>query len=168
MAKKNGLRNKKTRTATNEKNRKIISWMWRIFGIFILLNILIFGLLSAGVIGYIPNLDDLENPIDKYASQVISSDDKLLFTYSQSDDNRIFTDYSQLSPYLIQALVATEDVRFYQHSGIDIIGLGRAVVKTLLLQHESSGGGSTITQQLAKQLYSPRAKNKSNVSFKNP
>ena len=142
--------------------------MWRIFGIFILLNILIFGLLSAGVIGYIPNLDDLENPIDKYASQVISSDDKLLFTYSQSDDNRIFTDYSQLSPYLIQALVATEDVRFYQHSGIDIIGLGRAVVKTLLLQHESSGGGSTITQQLAKQLYSPRAKNKIQRLFQKP
>jgi penicillin-binding protein 1A len=168
MAKKNEPRNKKSRTATNEKNRKIIRWMWRIFGIFILLNILIFGLLSAGVIGYIPNLDDLENPIDKYASQVISSDDKLLFTYSQSDDNRIFTDYSQLSPYLIQALVATEDVRFYQHSGIDIIGLGRAVVKTLLLQHESSGGGSTITQQLAKQLYSPRAKNKIQRLFQKP
>ena len=105
MAKKNEPRNKKSRTATNEKNRKIIRWMWRIFGIFILLNILIFGLLSAGVIGYIPNLDDLENPIDKYASQVISSDDKLLFTYSQSDDNRIFTDYSQLSPFFFSLAV---------------------------------------------------------------
>ncbi|HBG41054.1 MAG TPA: penicillin-binding protein, partial [Porphyromonadaceae bacterium] len=134
--------------------------MWRIFGIACIAIALFFMLIAAGAIGYIPEIDELQNPIDKYASQVLSSDDQLLFTYSQSDENRLFIDYSELSPYLIQALVSTEDVRYYSHSGIDMIGLGRAVFKTILLQQEGSGGGSTITQQLAKLLYSPTASNK--------
>ncbi len=129
----------------------------------------LFLLVSAGLVGYLPEINELENPIDKYASQVISSDNELLFTYSQSDDNRIFVDYSDLSPpYLIDALISTEDVRYYSHSGIDIIGLGRAVFKTLILNKGESGGGSTITQQLAKLLYSPRANNKLQRVFQKP
>ncbi len=151
--------NKKTNKKIPPKN-DIVKWLWRLFFIFIAANVVIFLLMSSGLIGYLPKIDELENPIDKYASQVISSDDQLLFTYSQSDENRIFVDYNELSPHLIDALVATEDQRYYTHSGIDIIGLGRAVFKTLLLQDESSGGGSTITQQLAKLLYSPKANNK--------
>ena len=134
--------------------------MWRLFSAVVIFGIFIFILMNTGLIGYLPRIDQLENPIDKYASQVISSDDKLLFTYSESDNNRIFVDYTDLSPHLINALIATEDQRFYSHSGIDVIGLGRAVFKTFLLQNESSGGGSTISQQLAKLLYSPQANNK--------
>ncbi len=146
----------------------IVKWLWRLFFLFIAVNGVAFLLMSSGLIGYLPRIDELENPIDKYASQVISSDDQLLFTYSQSDENRIFVSYNELSPYLIHALVATEDRRYYNHSGIDFIGLGRAIFKTLLLQDESSGGGSTITQQLAKLLYSPKANNKLQRVFQKP
>ena len=146
----------------------IVKWLWRLFFLFIAVNVVAFLLMSSGLIGYLPRIDELENPIDKYASQVISSDDQLLFTYSQSDENRIFVSYYELSPDLIHALVATEDRRYYNHSGIDFIGLGRAVFKTLLLQDESSGGGSTITQQLAKLLYSPKANNKLQRVFQKP
>lgn len=129
--------------------------MWALFGLVVAFLLLLFTLISVGAVGYLPQISELENPIDKYASQVISSDNELLFTYSQNNDNRIFVDYSDLSPHLIDALVATEDIRYHSHSGIDFISVGRAVVKTMLLNRESSGGGSTITQQLAKQLYSP-------------
>ena len=156
--------NKNKTTRTNKKStrnkRNVVKWMWRVFAIFILFNILAFTLISFGAIGYTPDLSELENPIDKYASQVISSDDKLMFTFSREKENRIYIDYSQLSPHLVDALVSTEDVRFYKHSGIDIIGLGRAIFKTILLQKEASGGGSTISQQLAKLLYTPPANNK--------
>jgi penicillin-binding protein 1A len=145
---------------SSESKYKIVRGMWKIFGFLILFAIVIFGLISIGAIGYIPDIEELENPIDKYASQVVSADGQLLFTFSQNKENRIFVKYSDLSPHLIDALIATEDIRFYKHSGIDVIGLGRAIVKTLLLQQEDSGGGSTITQQLAKLLYSPKAGNK--------
>lgn len=110
-----------------------------------------------GWIGYMPDIEDLQNPISKYASQVYSADGKLIGTYNQNRDNRIHVDYDKLSPYLVKALVATEDERFYEHSGIDFIALARAVVKRGLLGQASAGGGSTITQQLAKQLYSQTA-----------
>ncbi|MDR0421435.1 MAG: transglycosylase domain-containing protein [Proteiniphilum sp.] len=142
--------------------------MWGIFGLATGSVILFLLLVSAGMIGYLPNIDQLENPIDKYASQVISTDNELLFTYSQSSDNRIFVDYSDLSPHLIKALVATEDVRYYSHSGIDVIGLGRVFFKTIILNRGESGGGSTITQQLAKLLYSPRAGSKMERIFQKP
>ncbi len=141
-------------------SRWLIKGMWLIFALILICNVIFFTLIGTGKIGYMPPIDQLENPINKYASQVISSDDKLLFTYSQSNDNRIFVDYSDLSPHLINALVSTEDSRFYGHSGIDIIGLGRAIFKTGILGQSGSGGGSTITQQLAKLLYTPTAKNK--------
>ncbi|MFR9165397.1 MAG: transglycosylase domain-containing protein [Dysgonomonas sp.] len=120
---------------------------------------MIFALIAGGVIGYMPPIEDLENPIDKYASQVYSADNELLGTYSQSKENRIYSRYSDLSPYLVEALIATEDARFYSHSGIDVQAFFRAMVKRGVLQQKSGGGGSTITQQLAKQLYSPPAEN---------
>lgn len=164
---------KKTKSSKKIKDNasgksNIVLLLWRLFFIFVAVNIVAFLLMFSGLIGYLPRIDRLENPIDKYASQVISSDDQLLFTYSQSDDNRIPVDYSELSPYLIDALVSTEDQRYYTHSGIDVIGLGRVIFKTLLLQNESSGGGSTITQQLAKLLYSPKANNKLQRLFQKP
>ena len=107
--------------------------------------------------GYSPDIENLQNPISKSASLVYSEDGKVLGTYNADKANRIPVSFSKLSPHLVHALVATEDVRFYEHSGIDFIALGRAIVKRGLLGHESAGGGSTITQQLAKQLYSAPA-----------
>ena len=111
-----------------------------------------------GWIGYMPDIADLQNPISRYASQVYSVDGKILGTYNMNRENRVHVDYSSLSPYLVQALIATEDERFYEHSGIDFIALTRAGIKRGLLGQKSAGGGSTITQQLAKQLYSSTAK----------
>lgn len=121
---------------------------------------LIFWAIAQGKIGYMPDLKQLENPVNKFASQVISSDGKLLGTWSYSKANRIFVNYDDLSPWLVKALVATEDARFYDHAGIDYRALARAIVKRGLLRQKNAGGGSTITQQLAKQLYSETAQNK--------
>src|SRR5690554_2769048 len=170
MGKKKSTAKKKKKATTNNRwgKRNIVKTMWTVFGLAVAGGVLFFVLVSTGIVGYIPEIEELENPIDKYASQVISSDNELLFTYSLSDDNRIMVDYSDLSPHLINALVSTEDIRYYEHSGIDIIGLGRAIFKTIILNREESGGGSTITQQLAKLLYSPRANNKIQRVFQKP
>ena len=110
-----------------------------------------------GWVGYMPNMDELSNPIDKFASQVYSSDQQLIGTWNADNNNRVAIDYNGLSPHLVHALVATEDERFYEHSGVDFIALGRAVVKRGVMGQASAGGGSTITQQLAKQLFSEKA-----------
>lgn len=131
--------------------------LWGCFLFVILVITTTFIAISKGYIGYMPPVEQLENPIDRYASQVISEDGVMLGSYSYSKDNRIFVKYSDLSPELVEALIATEDNRFVKHSGIDAIGLMRAVVKRGILMQKSGGGGSTITQQLAKLLYSPKA-----------
>ena len=128
----------------------------------------IFMAIANGSIGYMPPVEQLENPIDKYASQIVSADGKTLGSYAHSSDNRIYVNYEDLSPYLVKALIATEDIRFAQHSGIDFPGLVRAVVKRGLLMQKSGGGGSTITQQLAKQLFSPSADNVMERLFQKP
>jgi len=132
---------------------KIIRWLWILFAAGILVIAGLFLAISKGLIGNMPSVEELENPIDKFATQIISSDGELLGTYSYSRDNRVWVDYDELSPYLVKALVATEDIRFLQHSGIDAKAVVRAVVKRLILQQRSAGGGSTLTQQLAKQLF---------------
>jgi len=138
-------------------HKRIIIALWAILGIGIISVALVFILIAKGVIGYMPPIEDLENPIDKYASQVYTYDNELLGTYSQSKENRIYSRYDDLSPYLVQALVATEDIRFHSHSGIDAYAVSRAFIKRAILQQKSAGGGSTISQQLAKLLFSPRA-----------
>ena len=100
-----------------------------------------------------PPLEDLQNPKNKYASEVFSNDAVSLGRYYRTE-NRVSVNYEEISPYVINALVATEDARFYSHSGIDSKGFVRA-----LLTLGKAGGGSTITQQLSKQLYSPTAAN---------
>lgn len=155
-----GKQYKSTKKSMSKKptiKRKIIKTLWVIFGVSVLFSVLLFGLIAVGAIGYLPPIDQLENPIDKYASQLYSSDGEVLTTYSQSKENRVFVTYDELSPHLINALIATEDIRFYSHSGIDAYALARAVIKRGLLRQKSGGGGSTITQQLAKLLYSPKA-----------
>ncbi|MBQ7684071.1 MAG: transglycosylase domain-containing protein [Bacteroidaceae bacterium] len=128
----------------------------------------IFYAIFQGYIGYMPELRQLENPVNKFASQVFSADGKLLGTWSYSKENRIFVSYDDLSPYLVQALIATEDARFYSHSGIDYIALFRAIIKRGLMQQKSAGGGSTITQQLAKQIYSEKASSTRERLFQKP
>ena len=110
--------------------------------------------IANGYIGYMPPIEDLQNPISRFATQVYSADGKVLGTWNLNRDNRVMVEYGKLSPHLVHALVATEDVRFYEHSGIDFYALGRAVVKRGVFGQKSAGGGSTITQQLAKQLFS--------------
>lgn len=133
--------------------KKIVFWLWGLFALGILSLAGLFFAICRGWVGNMPSVEELENPIDKFATQIISSDGVLLGTYSNSRDNRVWVDYDELSPYLVKALVATEDVRFLNHSGIDMKALSRAVVKRLILQQKSAGGGSTLTQQLAKLLY---------------
>ena len=139
--------------------KRVFLYIWTIYILIVLAIGGIFYCIFNGYIGYMPEIEELENPVNKYASQVISSDGKLLGTWSYSRANRIFVGYKDISPSVIQALVATEDERFYDHSGIDIKALFRAIVKRGLFMQKSAGGGSTITQQLAKQLYSEKAEN---------
>ncbi|MBP3775732.1 MAG: transglycosylase domain-containing protein [Prevotella sp.] len=135
----------------------IVYVLWALLGATVLTAAFSFWAINNGWIGYMPPVEELQNPINRYATQVYSSDGKIMGTWNYNRENRVLVDYSQLSPALVQALVATEDVRFYDHSGIDFIALGRAIVKRGLLRQKSAGGGSTITQQLAKQLYSGTA-----------
>lgn len=136
--------------------KKFVIFLWILFVLVSGGIALAFTAIAKGWIGYMPPVDELQRPISKFASQVISSDGKLLGTWSRSE-NRIFVNYEDISPYLFKALVATEDVRFYDHSGIDIRALCRALIKRGILGNASAGGGSTISQQLAKQLYSSTA-----------
>lgn len=156
MSKKNPS-NKKTNSNKKFAPKKIVKAMWLAFSGAIVLAVIIFALIATGVIGYMPPIKDLANPIDKYASQLYSSDGKLMGTYALKANNRIYSDYSDLSPHLVNALVATEDARYYSHSGIDAYALARAVIKRGIFQDKSGGGGSTISQQLAKLLYSEEA-----------
>ena len=148
--------------------KSILILFWTLFAAGVILVYLLFASIANGSIGYMPPVEQLENPIDKYASQVVSADGKTLGSYAHSSDNRIFVTYNDLSPYLVKALIATEDVRFAEHSGIDVIGLFRAIIKRGILMQKSGGGGSTITQQLAKQLYSPNADNVMERLFQKP
>jgi len=133
------------------KDKKYIILFWIIYVLPIVTVGVIFVLISNGKLGKMPTFEELENPERNLASEVFSDDGKLLGKYYIQ--NRVWTEYDKISPFLVDALLATEDVRFYQHSGIDIRGLGRVFVKTFLLRQEQSGGGSTITQQLAKNLF---------------
>jgi len=138
--------------------KALVRFLWTLLFAAILASAVAFYAISQGWIGYMPPVADLQNPINRFATQIYSADGKLMGTWNYNKENSILVDYSQLSPSLIQALVATEDVRFYDHSGIDFYALGRAIIKRGILGQKSAGGGSTITQQLAKQLYSETAR----------
>ena len=131
-----------------------IGFLWTLLAVIVLGTAGCFWAISEGKIGYMPPIEDLQNPINRYATQVYSADGELMGTWSISRENRVLVGYSELSPWLIKALVATEDARFYEHSGIDFYALGRAIIKRGVMGQKNAGGGSTITQQLAKQLFS--------------
>jgi len=132
-----------------ETKKKILKWFWLLFSIPVVLVVSLIGLVWA--FADIPSFEELENPDSKLATQVIAEDGEILTTFHI--ENRSYVSYEELSPNLVNAAVATEDVRFYNHSGIDFKSLGRVIFKTLLGGDSSQGGGSTITQQLAKTLY---------------
>lgn len=142
--------------------------LWTLLTIVILGSAVAFTAIWNGFIGYMPPVEDLQNPINRFATQIYSADGKVIGTWNFNRENRVCVSYNDISPYLVQALVATEDVRFYDHSGVDFIALGRAIVKRGLFGQASAGGGSTITQQLAKQLYSETAKSTMQRALQKP
>ena len=148
--------------------KAFIRFLWGALVVGILVATLGFFGIWFGYIGYMPELSDLQNPINRSASQIYSSDGQVMGTYNFDRENRICVSYNNLSPHLVRALVSTEDERFYGHSGIDFKALARAVVKRGILGQENAGGGSTITQQLAKQLYSEKAHSKLERLFQKP
>lgn len=148
--------NKKAKSGNNKtRTRKIIITLWSIFLTGVVLLGIFFVMVYNGTIGYMPPIEDLKNPSDKFASVIYSSDGEELGRYFRNTGNRVYADIDDISQHVIDALIATEDARFEEHSGIDIRAVMRVIVKTMILQQKNAGGGSTITQQLAKQLYSP-------------
>ena len=133
--------------------RKIIKALWIFLAVIVLAIVIVFVSISKGWIGYMPPVEELENPSYKFATEIFSEDEKVLGTWSYSKENRVYTAYKDLSPSIINALIATEDVRFVEHSGIDAKALFRAFVKGGLMFQKNAGGGSTLSQQLAKQLF---------------
>lgn len=146
-------------TRKTDIRSKFRRYFWQLFAFGFLCIVLMFVFINIGWIGYLPPIDELQNPKSKYATEIYSSDLQLLGRFFYSKQNRVGVHYSEISKHVVNALVATEDVRFYSHSGIDGRAVTRAVVMTGIFHRKSSGGGSTITQQLAKLLYSPPADN---------
>jgi penicillin-binding protein 1A len=143
---------KKTRTGKKNKNKtvnKAVKWLWKGFGLALGCMVLLFFGISMGWLGFMPSFTELENPKTNLATEIISEDGYVLGKYYV--ENRSTIQYHQLSENVVHALVATEDVRFYNHSGVDV----RAILRALsgVLTFSNKGGGSTITQQLAKNLF---------------
>jgi penicillin-binding protein 1A len=135
--------------------KKSIKWLWRIFICCVLGIALLLLLINMGVFGYMPNLDELENPKSNLASEVYSSEGAIIGKYYL--EYREQCDFKDISPNVINALVSTEDERFYEHSGIDATAIGRAI--SGVLTFHSKGGASTISQQAAKAILGQGSKN---------
>ena len=134
---------------TEATKKKIIKWFWICLTVPVLMVVGLLALVWA--FADIPSFEELENPDSKLATQVIAEDGEILTTFHI--ENRSYVTYEELSPNLVNAAIATEDVRFHRHSGIDFRALGRVAFKTVLGGNSGQGGGSTLTQQLAKTLY---------------
>ncbi len=136
---------------TEGQKHKFLRWFWGIVAApFVLVGFMLL-LTALGAFGKLPSFEELENPKNNLATEIYSADGKLLGSFFIQ--NRSYVDYDELAPALVAALISTEDVRFYSHSGIDFISLARVGVKTLAMGRSEQGGGSTITQQLAKNLF---------------
>lgn len=133
--------------------KTFLKWFWGLFAAGVVVVVAVFWMITKGWLGYLPPLEELQNPKNKYASEVFSADMQSLGRYYRQA-NRVGVQYSDLSPELVEALIATEDARFYNHTGVDFKAFMRAVLKL-----GRAGGGSTLTQQLAKQIWSPQANN---------
>ena len=154
---------KKKKTSSTKDTRRGVRIVWIAFTAFWVGLALFFTMLSLGWLGFMPSFEELENPRSNLASEVWSADGEVLGYIGI--ENRSSLTYSQITDggknmNLVNALIATEDVRFYDHAGIDARSLARVFFKTLVGRHSSSGGGSTITQQLAKNLFPRERKSK--------
>src|SRR5690606_8678356 len=145
-----------------EKNKKPYLILWSLFALPFLILTIIFILISYGKLGFMPTFEELENPNTSLATEIISSDGVVLGTFYK--ENRIEVEFKDICPHVIDALIWTEDIRFVERSGIDFKALGRVIFKTIVPGDESSGGGSTITQQLAKMLF-PRERFSTNTEI---
>lgn len=157
--------------------KKFIIALWILLFLGMAAAVAAFYAISKGWIGYMPPVEELENPTYRFASEILSTDmdrntgkqtHEVLGTWSLEKGNRVYVGYNELSANLVNALIATEDVRFVNHSGIDFKALFRAIVKRGILMQKNAGGGSTITQQLAKQLYSPTSRSVLERLFQKP
>ncbi|HNX78874.1 MAG TPA: transglycosylase domain-containing protein [Prolixibacteraceae bacterium] len=137
-------------TENDARFRNYLRYFWGLYVVVALMVVFLFFMIARGALGFMPTFEDLENTETILASQVISEDGKVLGTFFR--ENRTFIAYENLPSHLVQALIATEDRRFFSHSGIDFRGLIR-VAKGILTGNTRSGGGSTISQQLAKMLF---------------
>jgi penicillin-binding protein 1A len=144
-------KSKDTEKATTNPYRRYVRLFWWLVLSPVLLIILVLSLITMEVFGDLPSIEELQNPKSNLASVVYSSDGKQIGKYYA--ENRTAVKYKDLDTNLISALVATEDARFYSHSGVDARGLARVVVRTILGGDEGGGGGSTVSQQLAKMLF---------------
>ena len=154
--------NKGTKKKPKTSARRYSRLWWAFAGLWAFVFLFFFAL-SMGCLGFMPSFEELENPKSNLASEVISADGEILGFIGV--ENRSNVSYDEISPNVINALIATEDVRFYDHSGIDIRSLGRVFTKTILGGSSSSGGGSTITQQLAKNLFPRERKSKLGIVY---
>ena len=149
-----------------EVSPRTIKWLWGIVLFPIVLLLLLLILTALGLFGRMPSFEELENPKSNLATEIYSEDGKVISTFFIQ--NRSYVQYADLFPRdsadyitldgyrvppVVAALISTEDVRYRSHSGIDIPSLFRVAIKTVMMQRSSQGGGSTITQQLAKNLF---------------
>ena len=133
--------------------KRFLIVFWSLFFLGLATVAIVLYLICNGKVGNMPPIEDLQNPQNKYASEIYSSDGVVLGRFFESKENRVYVPYSDLSQNLVKALIATEDARYHEHSGIDFESLGRVLVKTVIMRQKNAGGGSTITQQLAKLLF---------------
>ncbi len=145
---------KKKKAKPKQGKSNAIRNLWIIFGVLLLIVVLFFFCVAKGVFGAMPTFEELENPRTNLATEIISADGKILGTYYI--ENRSNVRYAELSHYMPEALISIEDERFTEHSGIDQKALFRVAFG--VLTGNKKGGGSTITQQLAKNLF-PRGEN---------
>lgn len=163
-----GKKREKKKVKKSRKSR-FVKWMWITFWALVVAFYTFFLLIYNGVIGYMPPMMDIANPKSSYASFVYTADSVELGRYYSGSGNRIHAETEEIPQHLIDALVATEDVRFYEHSGIDVKSMFRAIIKTGIMGEESAGGGSTLTQQLAKLVYTGQpAKDKLERAMQKP
>ena len=141
-----------------EKKKTVYKIFWQLFALGWVIVIAFFAMLSWGWLGFMPSFEELENPKSNLATEVYSADGEILGFIGVENRSNVY--FSDLSPNLVNALIATEDVRFFEHSGIDFRSLFRVLGKTIIGRDRSSGGGSTITQQLAKNLFPRERKSK--------
>jgi penicillin-binding protein 1A len=132
------------------KSTNYLIILWSLYTLPVVLFIVIMVLISHGKMGFLPDFEELENPQTNLSTLIITEDGEQLGKYFI--ENRTFIKFDELAPHLVNALVATEDVRYYRHSGIDFRSLTRVLVYSVLLG-KNEGGGSTISQQLAKNLF---------------